>query len=82
MSDTTIVYARPNVTVFLPGGVHGFHSSMGVGVPMPAAHAEALLATGHVATADQLAKEAAAKKADAAARQADDAAKAADAAAA
>ncbi len=50
MVDTTIVYPKPGVTVYLPGGVHGFTTAHSGGIPMPSAHADPLIAAGHLDT--------------------------------
>lgn len=44
---TTTVYPKPGVTLYLPGGVHGFAAGP---VPMRADHAELLRAAGHLTT--------------------------------
>ncbi len=68
---TTTVYPKPGVTLYLPGGVHGFDGKNGRGIPMDARHAAPLLAAGHLETAEQrktrLASEAAAPATEAAA---------------
>lgn len=49
-TDNTVVYPKPGVTLFLPGGVHGFTTAHGSGVPMPNVHAAPLVAAGHLDT--------------------------------
>lgn len=80
MTETTILYPNPGVTLFLPGGGHGFRGGSGIGVPVPAAHAGPMLAVGHVKTEAQLLAEAQAEKAAAAEKTAGDALAAAKAA--
>lgn len=44
-TDKVLVHPKPGVTVYLPGGVHGFDAAMSAGtggIPMRADHAEAL----------------------------------------
>jgi hypothetical protein len=52
MTTTTTVFPKKGVTLFLPGGVHGF-TDQERGVPVPTGHATTMLAVGHVETAEQ-----------------------------
>lgn len=48
----TIVYPAKGVTLYLPGGVHGF-TDPELGVPLRSDHAELLAKTGSLETAEQ-----------------------------
>lgn len=52
MRDSIVIFPKPGVTFYLPGGVQGFRDS-DVGVAVRADHAAALLAGGGVETTEQ-----------------------------
>jgi hypothetical protein len=47
MAEHTVVYPKPGVTIFLPGGTFGFAAGP---VPLRSDHAALLRAAGHVET--------------------------------
>lgn len=49
-STTTTVFPKKGVTLYLPGGTHGF-SDPAIGVPLRSDHAEVFLKAGRLGTA-------------------------------